>query len=95
MSTSFRFSSAGRGRSLISLARSVTESDKPQEFESKVTDRIGQYVVIDSEVDDEMILSHQDEQIFKADELNYEDVQENEATTKRELEKKGAIKSNV
>jgi hypothetical protein len=95
MSTSFSFILAGRGQSVISLARSTTELDKPQEFVSKNTVQIGQNLVTDNEENTELILSNQNEPKFKADESKHEDVQENEATIKRELEKKGATKSNV
>jgi hypothetical protein len=69
--------------------------DKPQEFVSKNTVRFGQNGVIDSEEDAEVILSHQDEPLFKADEAKHEEVEEKEAITKQELEKRRATKSNV
>ncbi len=95
MSTSFQFTSADRGHSVISLARSATELEKLQEFVSKNTVRFGQTVVIDSEEAAEVILSHQDELLLKSDEAKHEEVEEKEAITKQELEKWRATKSNV
>ena len=93
MSTSFQFTSTGTDQSVISVAKSATESGKPQEFVAKNTIRIGQKVVIDSEsVEVRLDL---DGQIFKADEAKYEEVREQEATTQQELEQRRATKSNV
>ena len=96
MSTSFQFTSAGKGQSVISLGRSATESDKPQEFVEGSTVRIRQNVVIDSEVSgDDLIFSQRDGQIFRADEARHVDIGEKGATTKQQLEKRRATKSNV
>lgn len=93
MSTSFLFTPTGTGQSVISVAKSTTESDKPQEFVAKNTIRIGQKVVIDTESGE--VRLHPDEQIFKADEAKHEEVREQEATTQEELEQRRATKSNV
>jgi hypothetical protein len=93
MSTSFQFTSTGTGQSVISVAKSATESGKPQEFVAKNTIRIGQKVVIDSESVE--VRLDPDGQIFKADEAKYEEVREQEATTQQELEQRRATKSNV
>jgi hypothetical protein len=92
MSTSFQFTSTGTGQSVISVAKSATESGKPQEFVAKNTIRIGQKVVIDSESVERL---DPDGQIFKADEAKHEEVREQEATTQQELEQRRATKSNV
>jgi hypothetical protein len=93
MSTSFQFTSTGTGQSVISVAKSATESGKPQEFVAKNTIRIGQKVVIDSESVE--VRLDPDGQIFKADEAKHEEVREQEATTQQELEQRRATKSNV
>jgi len=93
MSTSFQFTSTGTGQSVISVAKSATESGKPQEFVAKNTIRIGQKVVIDSESVE--VRLDQDGQILKADEAKHEEVREQEATTQQELEQRRATKSNV
>jgi hypothetical protein len=93
MSTSFQFTSTGTGQSVISVAKSATESGKPQEFVAKNTIRIGQKVVIDSESVE--VRLDPDGQIFKADEAKYEEVREQKATTQQELEQRRATKSNV
>lgn len=93
MSTSFQFTSTGTGQSVISVAKSATESGKPQEFVAKNTIRIGQQVVIDSESVE--VRLDPDGQIFKADEAKYEEIREQEATTQQELEQRRATKSNV
>jgi len=93
MSTSFQFTSTGTGQSVISVAKSATESGKPQEFVAKNTIRIGQKVVIDSESVE--VRLDPDGQIFKADEAKHEAVREQEATTQQELEQRRATKSNV
>ena len=93
MSTSFQFTSTGTGQSVISVAKSATQSGKPQEFVAKNTIRIGQKVVIDSESVE--VRLDPDGQIFKADEAKYEEVREQEATTQQELEQRRATKSNV
>lgn len=93
MSTSFQFTSTGTDQSVISVAKSSTESGKPQEFVAKNTIRIGQKVVIDSESVE--VRLDPDGQIFKADEAKYEEVREREATTQQELEQRRATKSNV
>jgi len=93
MSTSFQFTSTGTGQSVISVAKSATESGKPQEFVAKNTIRIGQKVVIDSESVE--VRLDPDGQIFKVDEAKHEEVREQEATTQQELEQRRATKSNV
>ena len=93
MSTSFQFTSTGTGQSVISVAKSATESGKPQEFVAKNTIRIGQKVVIDSESVE--VRLDPDGQIFKVDEAKREEVREQEATTQQELEQRRATKSNV
>jgi phosphoenolpyruvate-protein kinase (PTS system EI component) len=82
MSTSFQFTSTGTGQSVISVAKSATESGKPQEF-----------VAIDSESVE--VRLDPDGQIFKADEAKHEEVREQEATTQQEVEQRRATKSNV